>query len=191
MPRILLIRDSAQPAGDLRAALEACGHEVLDAEGGIGALLRAVEAQRPDVVVLDVESPSPDALEQLALLHRHAPHPVVMFSANGDERLIRAAVGAGVAAYVVDGLAPARLRPIIQVALARFEQDSRLRQQLEGAQQQLQDRKLIDQAKGLLMDKRGMSERDAYAALRQQAMRQNLKLADVARRVLSMADLLG
>jgi len=191
MPRVLLIRETVRPVGDLRAALRECGHEVLDAAGGAGALLRAVEAQRPDVVVLDVESPSPEALEQLALLHRHAPRPVVMFSASGEEQLIRAAVGAGVAAYVVDGLSPARLGPIIQVALARFEQESRLRRELEGAQRQLQDRKLIDQAKGLLMDRRGMSERDAYAALRQQAMRQNLKLADVARRVLSMADLLG
>ena len=191
MPRILLINDTAKPIGDLRAALVAAGHEVLDGIEGPTELLRAVEAHRPDVVILDVDSPSRDTLEQLAMLHRHAPRPVVVFSASGDEQLIRAAVGAGVAAYVVDGLAPARLRPIIQVALARFEQEAQLRQQLEGVQQQLQDRKLIEQAKGLLMEKRGMSERDAYAALRQQAMRQNLKLADVARRILSMAELLG
>ena len=191
MPRILLINDTAKPIGDLRAALVAAGHEVLDGIEGPTELLRAVEAHRPDVVILDVDSPSRDTLEQLAMLHRHAPRPVVMFSANDDEQLIRAAVGAGVAAYVVDGLAPSRLRPIIQLALARFEQDARLRQQLEGVQQQLQDRKAIDQAKGLLMEKRGMSEREAYAALRQQAMRQNLKLAELARRILSMADLLG
>jgi response regulator NasT len=191
MPRILLINDTAKPIGDLRAALVAAGHEVLDGIEGPTELLRAVEAHRPDVVILDVDSPSRDTLEQLAMLHRHAPRPVVMFSANDDEQLIRAAVGAGVAAYVVDGLAPSRLRPIIQLALARFEQDTRLRQQLEGVQQQLQDRKAIDQAKGLLMEKRGMSEREAYAALRQQAMRQNLKLAELARRILSMADLLG
>ena len=191
MPRVLLISDTAKPIGDLRAALEQSGHDVVDVVDGVRALLHAVEAHRPDVVILDVDSPSRDALEQLAMLHRHAPRPVVMFSANGDEQLIRAAVGAGVAAYVVDGLAPARLRPIIQVALARFEQEAQLRLQLEGVQQQLQDRKLIEQAKGLLMEKRGMSERDAYAALRQQAMRQNLKLADVARRILSMAELLG
>jgi len=191
MPRILLINDTDKPIGDLRAALAEAGHEVLDEVAGIAALLKAVETHLPDVVILDVDSPSRDTLEQLAMLHQHAPRPVVMFSANGDEQLIRAAVGAGVAAYVVDGLSPARLRPIIQVALARFEQQAHLRQQLEGVQQQLQDRKTIEQAKGLLMEKRGMSEREAYAALRQQAMRQNLKLADVARRILSMADLLG
>lgn len=191
MPRILLISDTAKPIGELRAALEESGHEVVDVVAHVGALLHAVETHRPDVVMLDVDSPSRDALEQLAMLHRHAPRPVVMFSADDDEQLIRAAVGAGVAAYVVDGLSASRLRPIIQVALARFEQEAQLRQQLEGVQQQLQDRKLIEQAKGLLMEKRGMSERDAYAALRQQAMRQNLKLADVARRILSMAELLG
>jgi len=191
MPRILLINDTAKPIAELRAALVAAGHEVLDGIEGSTALLRAVETHRPDVVILDVDSPSRDTLEQLAMLHRHAPRPVVMFSANDDEQLIRAAVGAGVAAYVVDGLAPSRLRPIIQLALARFEQDAKLRQQLEGVQQQLHDRKAIDQAKGLLMEKRGMSEREAYAALRQQAMRQNLKLAELARRILSMTDLLG
>lgn len=191
MPRILLINDTAKPISELRTALVAAGHEVLDGVEGPAALLRAVETHRPDVVILDVDSPSRDTLEQLAMLHRHAPRPVVMFSANDDEQLIRAAVGAGVAAYVVDGLAPSRLRPIIQLALARFEQDAKLRQQLEGVQQQLQDRKAIDQAKGLLMEKRGMSEREAYAALRQQAMRQNLKLAELARRIVSMADLLG
>ncbi len=191
MPRILLINDTDKPIGELRAALLEAGHEVLDEVANIAALLKAVETHQPDVVIVDVDSPSRDALEQLALINRHAPRPVVMFSADGDEQLIRAAVGAGVTAYIVDGLSPARVRPIIQVALARFEQQSHLRRQLDDVQQQLQDRKLIEQAKGVLMEKRGLSERDAYAALRQQAMKQNLKLADVARRVLDMAELLG
>lgn len=191
MPRILLINDTDKPIGELRSALLEAGHEVLGEVANITALLKAVETHQPDVVIVDVDSPSRDALEQLALINRHAPRPVVMFSADGDEQLIRAAVGAGVTAYIVDGLSPARLRPIIQVALARFEQQAHLRRQLDEVQQQLQDRKLIEQAKGVLMEKRGLSERDAYAALRQQAMKQNLKLADVARRVLDMAELLG
>lgn len=191
MPRILLINDTDKPIGELRSALLEAGHEVLGEVANIAALLKAVETHQPDVVIVDVDSPSRDALEQLALINRHAPRPVVMFSADGDEQLIRAAVGAGVTAYIVDGLSPARLRPIIQVALARFEQQAHLRRQLDEVQQQLQDRKLIEQAKGVLMEKRGLSERDAYAALRQQAMKQNLKLADVARRVLGMAELLG
>jgi response regulator NasT len=154
-------------------------------------LLKAVENHRPDVVVVDVPAPSRAVLEQLALVDRHAPRPVVMFTADGDERLIQAAVEAGVSAHIVNGRAPARLRPIIQVAQARFARQSQLRQQLQEAQQKLQERTLIEQAKGLLMEKRGMSEADAHAALRQQAMRQNLKLAEVARRVLALAELLG
>ncbi len=190
MPRILLLNDTEKPLGKLRDALQAGGHEVLVATG-TRALLKAVEEQQPDVVIVDVDSPSRDTLEQLALIDRHAPRPVVVFSADADEQLIRAALGAGVTAYIVDGLAPARLAPIIQVALARFEQQSHLRRRLDEVQQKLHDRKLIDQAKGLLMDKRGMGEAEAYAALRRQAMQQNLKLADVARRIIAMAELLG
>jgi response regulator NasT len=191
MPRILLVNDTEKPIGELRGALLAAGHEVLEEVVAVGALLKAVESQQPDVVIVDVDSPSRDTLEQLALLHHHAPRPVVVFSGDGDEQLIRAAVGAGVTAYVVDGLAAARLAPIIQVALARFEQQSDMRKRLDEVQQQLHDRKLIDRAKGLLMEKRGMSEAEAYAALRQQAMKHGSKLADVARQIIAMADLLG
>ncbi|MGN7918106.1 ANTAR domain-containing response regulator [Lysobacter antibioticus] len=191
MLRVLLVTDTDKPIGQLRNALLAAGHEVLDEVAATGALLRAVETQQPDVVIVDVDSPSRDSLEQLAMLHQHAPRPVVMFSADGDHQLIRAAVGAGVTAYVVDGLAPERLASIIQVALARFEQQLHIRRRLDDVQQQLLDRKLIDRAKGLLMEKRGMSESEAYAALRQQAMRQGAKLVDVARRIIAMADLIG
>ncbi len=191
MLRILLVNDTEKPIGELRDALLAAGYEVLEEVAAAGALLKAVESQQPDVIIIDVDSPSRDTLEQLAVVHHQAPRPVVMFSADGDDQLIRTVVGAGVTAYVVDGLAPARLAPIIQVALARFEQQSQVRRELDQVQQQLGDRKLIERAKGLLMDKRGMSEPEAYAALRQQAMKQGLKLADVARQIIAMADLLG
>lgn len=191
MLRVLLVNDTEKPIGQLRQALLDAGYEVLDEVAAAPALLKAVATQQPDVVIIDVDSPSRDTLEQLALIHRQAPRPVVMFSADGDDQLIRAAVGAGVTTYVVDGLSPARLAPIVQVALARFEQEAGMRRQLDEVQQKLQDREQIDRAKRLLMDKRGMSENEAYAALRQQAMKQGLKLADVARRILAMADLLG
>lgn len=190
MPRVLLVNDTDKPIAVLRQALAAAGCEVL-AHVSAAGLLRAVRDQQPDVVILDVESPSRDTLEQLAMLDRHAPRPVVMFSADGDEGLIRQALAAGVAAYVVDGLSPARLAPILRVAMARFEQQAHVRQRVDELEQRLQDRKDIDRAKGLLIDRRGMTEAEAYAALRQQAMKQGLKLADVARRILAMADLLG
>ncbi|MBB4734428.1 response regulator NasT [Xanthomonas arboricola] len=189
--RVLLVNDTEKPIGELRQALTRAGYTVLDDVASVGALLQAVQSQQPDVVVIDVDSPSRDTLEQLSMLHAHAPRPVVMFSGDGDDALIHAAVGAGVTAYVVDGLAPARLAPIVQVALARFAQESSMRKRLDDVQQALQDRKLIDRAKGLLMEKRGLSEADAYAALRQQAMKQGVKLAEVARRIVAMAELLG
>jgi len=191
MLRVLLVNDTDKPIADLEQALRQAGYEVLPHVAAAAGLLKAVQERQPDVVILDVDSPSRDTLEQLAMLHRHAPRPVVMFSADGDDALIRDAVGAGVAAYVVDGLAPARLAPILSVALARFEQQAHVRQRLDVLEQKLGERKDIDRAKGLLMDRRGMSEAEAYAALRQQAMKQGLKLADVARRILAMADLLG
>ncbi len=191
MLRVLLVNDTEKPIGQLRKALLDAGYEVLDEVAAAPALLKAVSTQQPDVVIIDVDSPSRDTLEQLALIHRQAPRPVVMFSADGDDQLIRAAVSAGVTTYVVDGLAPARLAPIVQVALARFEQEAGMRRQLDEVQGKLRDREQIDRAKRLLMDKRGMSENEAYAALRQQAMKQGLKLAEVAQRILAMADLLG
>ncbi|MCC8539518.1 ANTAR domain-containing response regulator [Xanthomonas axonopodis pv. poinsettiicola] len=189
--RVLLVNDTEKPIGQLRQALTRAGYTVLDDVASVGALLHAVQSQQPDVVVIDVDSPSRDTLEQLSMLHTHAPRPVVMFSGDGDDALIHAAVGAGVTAYVVDGLAPARLAPIVQVALARFAHESSMRKRLDDVQQALQDRKQIDRAKGLLMEKRGLSEADAYAALRQQAMKQGVKLAEVARRIVAMAELLG
>lgn len=192
MLRVLLVNDTDKPIAELREALLALGYDVLPETAGRSAgLLMAVQRQQPDVVILDVDSPSRDMLEQLAMLSRQAPKPVVMFASDGDDRLIRDALGAGVAAYVVDGLAPARLAPILRVAMARFEQQSHVRQKLDDLEQQLRDRKDIDRAKGVLMDKRAMNEAEAYATLRQQAMRQGLRLADVARRIIAMADLLG
>lgn len=191
MLRVLLVNDTDKPIADLREALLAVGYEVLPHAVTATGLLKAVQGQQPDVIILDVDSPSRDMLEQLAMLHREAPKPVVMFATDGDDRLIRDALGAGVAAYIVDGLAPARLAPILRVAMARFEQQSHVRQKLDDLEQQLRDRKDIDRAKGLLMDKRNMSEAEAYAALRQQAMKQGIRLADVARRIIAMADLLG
>lgn len=191
MLRILLVNDTEKPIGELRMALSVQGYDILAEVATPHALLAAVENQRPDVVIIDTESPSRDTLEQLAVMNAHAPRPVVMFTQDADHQLIRAAVGAGVTAYVVDGLAPAKLAPIVEAALARFAEENRLRQKLAEVEQKLSDRKLIDRAKGLLMDKRSMSESAAYDTLRSQAMKQGAKLADVARQIIAMADLLG
>ena len=191
MPRVLLVNDTDKPIAELCQALTALGYEVLPLVATSRELTEAIKREKPDIVIVDTESPSRDTLEQLALMHASAPRPVVMFSHDSDQQLIRAAVGAVVTTYVVDGLAPERLAPILEVALARFAEESRLRQRLAEVEQELANRKLIDRAKGLLMEKRGMSEAQAYEAMRSQAMKQSVKIAEVARRIIAMSDLLG
>ncbi|MDN0082756.1 ANTAR domain-containing protein [Crenobacter sp. SG2305] len=191
MLRILLVNDTDKPIGELREALSRAGYAVVAEVDGAAALLRAVEELSPDVVIIDTESPSRDTLEQLAVMGHAAPRPVVMFADRSEPQAIRDAVGAGVTAYVVDHVTADRLAPIIEVALVRFEEEARLRKRLADAEQRLAERKLIDRAKGILMDKRGLSETEAYETLRRQAMRQGERIAEVARQLIAMADLLG
>ncbi len=191
MLRILLVTDTAKPIGQLSAALTAAGFAVIAEAPGARALAQLVERRRPDVVIVDTESPSRDTLEQLAVMNIAAPRPVVMFSDSADPATVRAAVAAGVTAYVVEGVAPEKLAAVIAVAQARFDEDHRLREKLADAEQKLAERKLIDKAKGLLMDKRGLTEAEAFETLRRQAMNRGMKLAEVARQLIAMADLLG
>ncbi|MDR5856672.1 ANTAR domain-containing protein [Caballeronia sp. LZ062] len=191
MLRVLLVTDTDKPIGDLRDQLARMGYEMLAEVAAPAKLHAAVESQKPDVVIIDTESPSRDTLEQLAVMNQAAPRPVLMFSNDADQQFIRAAVGAGVTAYSVEGLAPERLAPIIDVALARFAHEARLRLRLEQVENELAERKVIDRAKRLLMERRGMSENDAYATLRKRAMDQGMKVAEIARQLVSVADLLG
>jgi response regulator NasT len=190
MLRILLVNDTDKPIGELREALLAAGYMSITEVDSAARLLKAVDEQSPDVVIIDTESPSRDTLEQLAVMGHAAPRPVVMFADRGEPQLIRDAVSAGVTAYVVDHISTDKLAPIIEVALARFEEESRLRKRLADVEQQLSDRKIIDRAKGILMDKHTFSEAQAYEALRSQAMRQGLRLGDVARQVIAMTQFL-
>jgi two-component system, response regulator / RNA-binding antiterminator len=191
MLRVLLVTDTDKPIGDLREALARLGYDMLPEAATPQALPQVVESERPDVVIIDTESPSRDTLEQLAVMNETAPRPVLMFSSDSNQQLIRAAVGAGVTAYLVEGLAAERLAPILEVALARFAHEEKLRQRLQQAESELADRKMIDRAKRILMDRRKMSEQEAYATLRKRAMDQGIKVAEVARQLVSMADLLG
>ena len=191
MLRVLLVTDTDKPIGDLRQALARLGYDMLAEVATPAALPKVVEEQRPDVVIIDTESPSRDTLEQLAVMNETAPRPVLMFSNDADQKLIHAAVSASVSAYLVEGLEAARLAPILEVALARFAREEQLRKRLAEAENELADRKLIDRAKRLLMDRRKMSEPEAYAMLRKRAMDEGMKLAEVARQLVSMADLLG
>ena len=146
---------------------------------------------QPDLIIVDSESEARDALEHVVLATREAPRPIVMFTNDEDTTHVKDAVAAGVCAYIVAGLAPQRIRPILDVAMARFAHEQALRAELADARTELQDRKTIDRAKGLLMQRQVLSEQAAYEKLRKTAMDKGLKLGEVARRMLDMVFLLG
>ena len=188
--RIALVDESPDRAGALERALVAEGYEVL-ARLSSGDDLRArISELAPDVIIVDMQSPDRDVLEDMQHLHRERPRPVVMFVDESDSESIRAAVRAGVSAYVVNGLRSRNVRPIVEVAIARFEEFQALREELDAARVGLEQRKLVERAKGLLMQRRGVGEEEAYRMLRKAAMDRQLKIADVARHLIEMADLL-
>jgi two-component system, response regulator / RNA-binding antiterminator len=189
--RVLVVDESAERAELLRAALLLAGHEVTASLSSLLALLNTIEQRQPDVIVINTDSPGRDVLEHLVMISQHTPRPVVMFTSDGSEEAIRAATRAGVAAYVVDGMDENRIKTIVDVAVARFEAMQALRHQLAEANTRLAERKLIERAKGLLMKSRALDEEAAYTALRKAAMDRNMKLSEMAQRVVDAADLLG
>jgi response regulator NasT len=142
------------------------------------------------VILIETESPSRDTLEHLGVMNREMPRPVVLFSQDGDSQTIRAAVKAGVAAYVVDGFDIDRLKPVVDVAVARFDEHQALKQELAEASRKLSERKVIEKAKGILMKTRQLDEDAAYAALRKLAMEKAQPIAQVAANLVDMAELL-
>jgi len=153
---------------------------------------------QPDLIIVDAESDARDALEHVVMATRDERRPIVMFTNDDDTRHVKDAVAAGVSAYIVAGLSPERIRPILDVALARFQHEQALLQTLASTQSErdelsaeLKDRKLIDRAKGLLMQRQNLSEDEAFKKMRKTAMDKGLKLAEVAQRMLDVADLLG
>lgn len=189
--RVLVVDESPEQAELLRDGLRQAGYEVAASLSSPLALLKAIEEQSPDVIVIDTESPSRDVLEHLVMVTQHTPRPVVMFASDGAPETIREATRAGVSAYIVDGLDKNRIKAIVDAAVARFEELQDLRSQLAEANLKLSERKLIDRAKGLLMKRRGLDEESAYAMLRKTAMDRKLKVAEVAQRLIDAADLLG
>jgi response regulator NasT len=190
MLRILVIDELQARAGEICAGLALAGHQVAALLPTAADLTHRVEEIGPDVILIQTESPSRDTLEHLAVINEAAPRPVVMFAKSGDGRTMRKAFKAGVSAYVVDGLSPGRLKPLIEVAIARFEEHQDLKHERDVATQKLAERKTIDRAKGVLMKARGMDEDQAYAALRKLAMDRGQPLAKAAADVVAMAKVL-
>jgi response regulator NasT len=146
---------------------------------------------QPDLIIVDAESEARDALEHVVFATRDERRPIVLFTDDNDTTHVRDAVAVGVSAYIVDGLSSTRIRPILDVAMARFEYEQRLRDERDDARHALQERTVVDRAKALLMERQGLSEKDAFTKLRKIAMDKGLKLAEVAQRTLDMADLLS
>ena len=179
--RALLIAESLREAGnfDVTVIPEVTG------------LARRISERNPDIVLIDMASPSRDMLEELTLASGPLERPVAMFVDRSDGALTKAAIEAGVSAYVVDGLRPARIKPVLDAAIARFHMVHRMRVELETTRRALEERKVIDRAKGVLMKARGIDEDAAYALLRKTAMDQGKRLADIAQQLVMAAGLLG
>ena len=190
MLRILIIDESRARASELCAGLAMAGHQVAAVLPSALDLTAQIESIRPDVILIETESPSRDTLENLAVMNRDMPRPVILLTQESDAAVIRAAFKAGVSAYVVDNLDLARLKPIVDVAIARFEEHQNLKQELAVATKKLSERKIVEKAKGILMKTRGLDEDQAYAALRKLAMERAQPIGKVAGDLIEMAKLL-
>ena len=178
--RAVLIVDGLREAGD---------HDVIVIGDEIG-LARRIAERNPDLVLIDAGNPSRDVLEELTLATAPMERPVAMFVDQSDGALTKAAIEAGVSAYVVDGLRAERIKPMLDAAIARFHMVQKMRAELAATRRALEERKVIDRAKGILMRARGIGEEEAYGLIRKTAMDQGRKVADVAQALVTAADLL-
>jgi response regulator NasT len=188
---ILVIDDNSIRASIIEAGLREAGHQRVQVIVDIEDVARKIGVIAPDVVIIDLENPNRDVLEHFFALSRSLKRPIAMFVDKADLSSIEAAVDAGVSAYVVDGLRKDRVKPILDMAILRFRAFSRMQDELEATRSELQGRKIIDRAKGVLMKSRGISEEEAYALLRSTAMNQNRKIAEIAQSLVTAAELLG
>ena len=189
--KVLLVDEEPGRAAILERALLDAGYVLVSRLSSADRLVEHVAVSQPDIVIVDIDSPDRDCLENMAVLSRSNPKPVIMFSDEDNEDTIASAIKAGVSAYVADGMNPDRVRPIVQVAVARFREFQTLKNELQKTRDQLADRKLIDKAKGLLMKHRNFNEDEAYHAMRKLAMERNQRLVDTARNVIEVFEMLG
>lgn len=189
--RIAIVDESAGRAAVIcegLAVLDDCELFVVTERRG---LVARIEEIKPDIVLMDLGNPSRDMLEEYFSVSRALARPIAMFVDSSDEESIAASIEAGVSSYVVDGLAPHRIRPILDLAVKRFNAFARLQADLAEAKGKLAEREAVDKAKRILMDNRGMSEPEAYSELRRTAMNQGRRIADIAEAVITAHQLLG
>lgn len=189
-PRVLIVDQNLLRASVLEDGLREAGYRDLIVVRDMQNLLRRIVDEEPDVILIDLENPNRDVLEQMFQVSRVVRKPVAMFVDQADRGSIEAAIDAGVGAYVVDGLRKERVHSIVDTAISRFHAFEKLRVELDETRQQLADRKLVDRAKGILMKQRGVGEAEAYELMRKTAMQSNLRIAQVAQSVITAAELL-
>lgn len=184
-------QSEAERSRTLRISLLQAGYNIVAVLPADVFLPDRIAQIQPDMLIVDAESQARDILEHVVVATRDARRPIVLFTEDNDTSHVPAAIAAGVSAYVVAGIAPERVKPVIDVAMARFAHEESLRRELADARTQLEERKLIDRAKGVLMSRQGLNEQEAYARLRKTAMDRGLRLAEVAQRLLDVADILS
>jgi response regulator NasT len=189
-PRIVIVDESPIRAAILEEGLREAGFTDVVRIGEMQSLLSRIYALDPDVIVIDLENPSRDILEQMFQVSRAVRRPIAMFVDQSDAASIQASVDAGVSAYIVDGLKKERLKPILDLCISRFNAFSRLQDELDRTKSALEDRKVIDRAKGILMKLKGLTEDEAYVLLRSTAMREKKKIGEIAQSILTASELL-
>lgn len=187
---IIVVERDRDRALKIVDGLRASGDHLVTVIAEETGLARRIAEQQPDIVLIDVANPSRDVLEELALMSGPLERPVAMFVDRSDQQLTRAAIEAGVSAYVVDGLHRDRIKPILDAAIARFHMFQKMRAELAATKAALEERKIIDRAKAILMKARGIDEEAAYALLRRTAMDQKRRVADIAQQLVMAAGLL-
>jgi len=188
--RVLIVDQNVVRASILEEGLREAGYRDVIVVRDMQNLLRRILDEEPDVILIDLENPNRDVLEQMCQVSRVVSRPVAMFVDSSDAGMIESAIDAGIGAYVVDGLRKERVKAIVETTISRFRAFSRLRTELDETRQQLADRKVIDRAKGILMRERRIDEETAYQLMRKTAMSENLRLSDVARSIITAQGLL-
>ena len=188
--RILLVDQNITRASILEEGLREAGYTNVTVVRDMQNLLRRIVDADPDVICIDLENPNRDVLEQMFQVSRAVRRPVAMFVDRSDSDMIKAAVESGVGAYVVDGLKKERVKAVLDMAISRFKAFNDLREELDRAKQALDERKVVERAKGILMKERGLTEEAAYALLRKAAMSDNKRVVEIAQAVITAAGLL-
>jgi len=189
-PKIVIVDESPIRAAILEEGLREAGYVDVQHIREMHNLLARIYALDPDVILIDLENPSRDILEQMFQVSRAVRRPVAMFVDQSDSESARASVDAGVSSYIVDGLKKERIKPILDLCISRFNAFSKLQDELERTKSALEDRKIIDRAKGIVMKLKGLTEEEAYVLLRSTAMREKKKIGEIAQSIITAAELL-